>query len=79
MGWSSGSEIMEGVIKSIKQRTEYVQGSCGDPQPMIYVTDVYEILIHEFETIGDCDTLYECMDLDPLFEQAYKNVNPDNE
>lgn len=63
MGWASGSQIVENLIYEFKSIL------AKDTRQL-----VYESLIREFEE-ADCDTLCECLGVDPVFDQAMKNVS----
>lgn len=64
MGWCSGS----GLLSQIMQKTfPYI-----DPSDR---KDVAEALISIFESKG-CDTLKECMGEFKEYDQAYREMNP---
>lgn len=63
MGWSSGSEIMSLIIQGVKDKM--------DPEDR---DSFYKDLIEYFEN-EDCDTLYECLEQDIVFDKAYKSYS----
>lgn len=65
MGWSSGSELMTKVIWSAKR---HISESSR--------VEFYKDMINAFESF-DCDTLYECLDADEHFNQAFQKLNPE--
>jgi hypothetical protein len=60
MSWSGGSEIMSQIISNIKDKM--------DPEDR---ETLYKELITSFED-KDCDTLYECLNEDSVFDKVYK-------
>lgn len=60
MSWSEGSEIMSQIIANIKDKM--------DPEDR---ETLYKELITAFED-KDCDTLYECLNEDSVYDKAYK-------
>lgn len=63
MGWSSGSGLMDRVIKLLKD-------DMGDPDKRFYF---YMGLIDTFLDY-DCDTLDECLGTDEEFDRAYRQT-----
>lgn len=63
MGWASGSSLMGVIIEEIEELD------------IDYDTkvDLYKILINAFED-RDCDTLMECLEDSPAFDEAYKSL-----
>lgn len=68
MGWSGGSEIGERLICSLVKHI---------PDKTIR-TKVYKDLI-DILTDHDCDTLNECLGLDPTFDKVYNKMFPDED
>jgi len=68
MGWSGGSEVMSGVISSIKPRIKDLED-----RKQIYreILDVLEGL--------DWDCFYECIGEDEAYDQLYRESYPDEE
>lgn len=66
MGWARGSELLRGIILSTKIVV-----------PPRHRKELYKLFINQFETVGDCDTVYECVGLDKEFDKAFKELNPD--
>ena len=65
MGWASGSELLGDVILSTQKVV-----------PKRHRKELYKLFINHFEQF-DCDTIGECTGLDPLFDQALKELYPD--
>lgn len=63
MGWSSGSSLFGEVMEIIKN-------SVVDDAIR---REIYEGMIPAFEDC-DCDTLDECLDIDPVFDKIYKEM-----
>lgn len=63
MGWSTGSMILSGIIKTIERNVEHPV----DRQ------EIYEDLIDIFEDY-DCDTLDECLGESEEFDLVYKSM-----
>ncbi len=63
MGWSTGSMILSGIIKTIERNVEH----SVDRQ------EIYEDLIDIFEDY-DCDTLDECLGESEEFDLVYKSM-----
>lgn len=66
MGWSSGSHLMYEIIQSLKKEVK------DDKVRQA----IYEDIIPAFEDF-DCDTLYECIEMDKAYALAYWLNNPD--
>jgi len=60
MSWSEGSEIMSQIISNVKDKMD------SEDREVLY-----KELITAFED-KDCDTLYECLNEDTVFDKAYK-------
>lgn len=65
MGWASGSDVAKkiitsGVVRKMRRKNRL---------------EFYRVLIEALED-QDCDTLQECIDLDPVFEEAYEEMQP---
>jgi hypothetical protein len=65
MGWASGSELLGDVVLSTQKVV-----------PKRFRKELYKLFINHFEQF-DCDTICECEGLDPLFDQALKELYPD--
>lgn len=66
MGWSSGSELMSEIVVAAMQHV-----------PESSRKDFYKKIIEDFEKF-DCDTLYECLDIDRYYNQAYESLYPEH-
>lgn len=66
MGWASGSRMMDEIITRLHHRIRYDTDR----------RNVYTALIAVFEA-RDCDTLYECLGVDPVFDIAFQAAHPD--
>jgi hypothetical protein len=66
MSWKSGGGIFYEIILTLKE-------TVPDYQTRV---EVYSKLIEIFEE-HDCDTLYECLDEDLAFDDAYFELHPD--
>jgi len=64
MGWSGGSGLMLEVILSLKKHVTLKARH-----------DVYWDIIPAFED-ADCDSLIECVNEDPAFRAAYRELHP---
>lgn len=67
MGWASGSSLCSAVIKIIKPVVD------NDEQRR----KMYKKLIGVFED-ANCDTLDECLDIDPAFDEVFNKLYPPN-
>ena len=65
MGWSSGSELLRGVVLSTKKVV-----------PKKHRKELYKLFIDQFEN-RDCDTVDECRGIDSEFDQALKELHPE--
>lgn len=63
MSWKSASEIMDIVIENIVGKM--------DPEDREIL---YKELIKYLED-ADCDTLYECLNQDAIFDEVYKEFS----
>lgn len=72
MGWASGSRVMSDIVMNIRD-TGLADEIKDDVRQALY-----GILIEAFQD-ADCDTLDECLDIDPAFDKAYANFYPDEE
>lgn len=68
MSWSSGSRIFAEIIETLKE-------SVPDYETRV---EVYNKLIEVFES-NNCDTLYECLEEDRAFDDAYFELHPDED
>lgn len=66
MGWASGSVLMSDIIATLQDHIDD-----DDLRAEIYID-----IINAFEA-ADADTLDECLDEDPAFENAYYDVHPE--
>jgi hypothetical protein len=66
MSWKSGGGIFYEIILTLKETVPEYQTRI----------DVYSKLIEIFKE-HDCDTLYECLDEDLAFDDAYFELHPD--
>ncbi len=66
MGWASGSRVYDRIVTVLKQQV---------PDYKTRVA-IHKELIQAFEK-HDCDTLDECRDIDPAFDEALGPVSPD--
>lgn len=66
MGWASGSMLVAQMVSGIKDLVD-------DKDTR---KDVYMVMI-EAATDFDCDTLDECLGIDPAFDDALYEVFPD--
>lgn len=72
MGWASGSGVMSDIVTNIRD-TGLADEIKDDARQALY-----GILIDAFQD-ADCDTLDECLDIDPAYDKAYANFYPDEE
>ena len=68
MGWSSGSEIAETLVRNIKM--DVVDSNIRKR--------LYRVIINEFSD-HDCDTLDECKGVDPIYDDLYDEIFPADE
>lgn len=66
MSWKGGSNMMSSIISIIEPNV-------SDFNTRV---EIYSGLIEIFEQ-EDCDTLYECLNEDPAFDEAYEESNPE--
>jgi hypothetical protein len=66
MSWSSGSLIFRDLINALNDAE--VDDSVR--------SQIYEAMIQTFEDY-DCDTLDECLGKDKIFDEVYKELNPE--
>ena len=66
MGWSSGSRLFSDVISTISDNVKDDDAR----------REIYRDLITAFEDM-DCDTLSECMGEDAVFDEIFREMNPD--
>lgn len=66
MGWASGSELAASIIQRIYESVDdEVTRKC-----------LYKTIIDEFEN-HDCDTMCECLGIDPLYDQLFNEMYPE--
>lgn len=65
MGWSTGQEIMDGVVQCLLKKKVARSKRFK----------IYQELIQLFE-IYDADTLEECKGTDQMFDQAFDEIHP---
>lgn len=63
MSWKSGSELMNVIITNVKDKMD-----SEDKESF------YKEMISYFED-SDCDTLYECLKEDPVFDKVFAEVS----
>lgn len=64
MGWASGSELLEGIIRTLREHVPDKRAREA----------IYDDLIPIFED-HDCDTLDECVGIgDPAFDAAWAKI-----
>ena len=68
MSWSSGSRLFSEIIHTLKETVPEYETR----------VEIYNSLIEVFES-HDCDTLYECLEEDRAFDDAYFELHPDEE
>lgn len=68
MGWASGSRMMSEIIESIMENV-------SDEAER---EDLYSDLIGIFEDF-DCDTLHECLEIDEVFDDVYREKYPEDD
>ena len=67
MGWGSGSRLAGELIDIVKDVV-----SNSDER-----SEFYERMIEQFEEF-DCDTLDECVGIDPSFDEVWNRLYPDD-
>lgn len=65
MGWASGSGLLGDIILSTQKAI-----------PKKYRKELYKLFINHFE-MYDCDTINECLDMDPEFDKAFMELYPE--
>ena len=66
MGWGSGSRLATRLIEAAKDTiSDNIEREC-----------FYDLMIDAFED-ADCDTLDECLEVDPVFDALWKTKYPD--
>lgn len=68
MGWASGSSLMEDVIRAAKPAIKHTKAR----------KKFFKKVIEAFEGY-DCDTLSECFGTDEAFDDAYRELHPDED
>ena len=68
MGWSSGSKIMTEIIETLME-------TIVDEDDR---AETYSALIDIFEDY-DCDTLDECLEIDEVFDEVYRDKHPEED
>jgi hypothetical protein len=67
MGWSSGTEVAEQIIRRFRK----IEKSAAQRRKL------YRVIIEALRS-ADWDCEEECLDLgDPAYELAYKDLNPE--
>jgi len=66
MGWAGGSDLMTTIILSAKDNFPDV-----DDRQEFYIP-----IIEAFQA-EDCDTLKECMGSDPAWDEAFREIAPE--
>lgn len=72
MSWSSGSRLVADILTDIQEEVD-LEGVDD-----LTLRHIYSIIIRNFINF-DCDTLDECLDIDPEFDKAYAEYYPDEE
>jgi hypothetical protein len=67
MSWSKGSMIMSEIIEALID-------TISDDERV----EVYSALIDIFENY-DCDTLNECLEIDEVFDEVYREKYPEED
>lgn len=67
MSWSRGSRIMSEIIEALID-------TISDDERV----EVYSALIDIFENY-DCDTLNECLEIDEVFDEVYREKYPEED
>ena len=68
MGWASGSRLATRLIEAAKE-------TISNEEERV---NFYDALIDAFEDT-DCDTLDECLDVDPVFDAHWQTKYPDTD
>lgn len=68
MGWGSGSRLATRLIEAAKD-------TISNEEERV---NFYDAMIDAFED-ADCDTLDECLEVDPVFDALWKTKYPDSD
>jgi hypothetical protein len=68
MGWSKGSRMMSEIIETL-------MATVSDK---VEREEAYSALIDIFEDY-DCDTLNECLEIDEVFDEVYRERYPEED
>ncbi len=68
MGWSSGSRLAGELIEAAKD-------TISNPDDR---QEFYELMIDRFKDF-DCDTLDECVGIDPAFDDVWEKLYPNDD
>lgn len=68
MGWARGSQIMTEIVETFME-------TISDDE---YRAEAYSALIDIFEDY-DCDTLHECLKIDDVFDEVYRDKHPEED
>lgn len=68
MGWGSGSTLMDKIIHALKPEVKSKPAR----------KKIYKLLIEAFED-QDCDTLYECVGQDEIYDELWEELYPEEE
>jgi len=68
MGWGSGSRLATRLI-------EVAKDTISNEEERV---NFYDAMIDAFED-ADCDTLDECLEVDPVFDALWKTKYPDSD
>lgn len=66
MGWAGGSELAEVLIRNIKKNVK----------DSAVKKTLYKTIIVEFEN-QDCDTMCECLGIDPIYDSLFNEMYPE--
>lgn len=66
MGWASGSMLLTSIIETLKTHVD------AETRAILYPE-----IVNAFED-ADCDTLDECMTIDPVFDEYLKESGWDH-
>lgn len=69
MGWASGSILLSEIVEIIEEHSDR---SVGDR------VEMYKRIIEAFED-ADCDTINECLDQSSDFDEAYRQLYPNED
>jgi hypothetical protein len=77
MGWGSGSGLMLEIIEEFNRELSESNPFIKREAAHDLRHDIYMCLIERF--LGhDCDTLCECLGLDPAFDEAFECLDQNN-